>query len=133
VLQEDDIAAREKGILAQLDSATRHHLNFFNLLFSADMEEAYPNSSRILKKGLEQLPVVFNYLGESREDSALFDHMDADGQKASVNEAIFFETQHVDKVLEISLILPYEEDRQYIHQIFQAASDRLLTALTISQ
>ncbi|WP_337916454.1 non-ribosomal peptide synthetase [Paenibacillus sp. 23TSA30-6] len=133
VLQEDDIVAREKGILAQLDSATRHHLNFFNLIINADMEEAYPDSSRILKKGLEQLPVVFNYLGESREDSALFDHMDVDGQKASVNEAIFFETQHVGQVLEISLILPYEEDRQYIHQIFQAASDRLLNALTISQ
>lgn len=133
VLQEDDIAAREKGILAQLGSATRHHLNFFNLMINTDMEEAYPDSSRILKKGLEQLPVVFNYLGESREDSALFDQMDADGEKLSVNKAIFFEIQHVGKVLEISLILPYEEDRQYIHQIFQAASDRLLNALTISQ
>ncbi|WDZ59769.1 non-ribosomal peptide synthetase [Paenibacillus polymyxa] len=133
VLQEDDTESYEKSIHTHLDFASRYHLNFFNLIFNAEMEKAYPISSSILIKGLEQLPIVFNYLGEGREDAELLDNLHTEGTQANVNKVIFFESEHVGDILKISLTIPYHENDQYIHQIFQTASDRLLNALTILQ
>ncbi|AZH29547.1 non-ribosomal peptide synthetase [Paenibacillus sp. M-152] len=133
VLQEDDMEPYEKRIHTHLDFASRYHLNFFNLIFNAEMEEAYPVSSSFLKKGLGQLPIVFNYLGEGRDNTELLDNLYTESTQTNVNKVIFFESEHIGDILKISLTIPYKENRQYIHQIFQTARDRLLNALTILQ
>ncbi|WP_155252353.1 non-ribosomal peptide synthetase, partial [Paenibacillus polymyxa] len=133
LLLKEERISYENDIQKLLDTATHHHLNFFNLIFNEEMKSAYPQSSNILKKGLEQLPIVFNYLGEMQGGLNEIGALDRKKEQANGGKAIFFESVYTESVLQISLSLPFEEDHEKIHRIFQAASDRLLTALTISQ
>ncbi|WP_149094984.1 hypothetical protein [Paenibacillus terrae] len=133
LLLKEERISYENDIQKLLDTAAHHHLNFFNLIFNEEMEPTYPQSSSILKKGLEQLPIVFNHLGEMQGGLKKIGALDRKKEQANGGKAIFFESVYTESVLLISLSLSFEEDHEKIHRIFQAASDRLLNALTISQ
>ncbi|ALP39242.1 hypothetical protein ASL14_25435 (plasmid) [Paenibacillus sp. IHB B 3084] len=88
----------ENDIQRLLDIATNRHLNFLNLIFNKEMEPAYPQSSSILKKGLEQLPIVFNYLGEMQEDINMLSTLKA-GKEQVGGEKRFSLSLHIQEVV----------------------------------
>ncbi|MEC0184784.1 condensation domain-containing protein, partial [Paenibacillus peoriae] len=133
LLQKEEEISYENDIQKPLDVAVNHYLNFFNLIFNEEMKSAYPQSSSILKKNFEQLPIVFNYLGEMQEDSKLLGTLNRPKKEANGGKAIFFESAYTASVLKISLFLPYEEDYEEIYRIFQAVNEKVLSGLTIPQ
>ncbi|MBE0343466.1 hypothetical protein E4V51_24540 [Paenibacillus sp. 28ISP30-2] len=54
-------------------------------------------------------------------------------EQANGGKAIFFESVYTGSGLQISLFLPYEEDREDIHRIFQAVNDKILSDLTVTK
>ncbi len=133
LLHKEGMISYENDIQRLLDIAINRHLNFLNLIFNKEMEPAYPQSSSILKKGLEQLPIVFNYLGEMQEDINMLSTLKAGKEQVGGGKAIFFESAHTGSGLQISLFLPYDEDREDIHRIFQAVNDKVLSDLTVTK
>ncbi|MGG1672071.1 condensation domain-containing protein, partial [Paenibacillus sp. NRS-1783] len=133
LLQKEEEISYENVIQKPLDVAANHHLNFFNLIFNEEMKSVYPQSSSILKKNFEQLPIVFNYLGKMQEDSKLLSTLNRPKKDANGSKAIFFESAYTASVLKISLSLPYEEDCEEIYRLFQAANEKVLSDLIIPQ
>ncbi|MVO98369.1 non-ribosomal peptide synthase/polyketide synthase [Paenibacillus lutrae] len=120
-----------QDIQKKLNLAVSRNLNFLNLIYNDEMTSSYPLSKQYMKQSLQQLPIVFNYLGESSDKAQLFEDMQMfenleDGAKISSGKPIiFFTVQHQDDALRISLELPYEEDQSFIKELLEAELGRL--------
>ncbi|TKH41704.1 hypothetical protein C1I60_20515 [Paenibacillus terrae] len=133
LLHKEEMPSYHAVIKKQLSVAANHHLNFFNLIFNEEMEPIYPQASSMLKKGLGQLPIVFNYLGEMQEASKMLSTLNRSTTLVDGEEVIFFEAAHTGAVLQIFLRLPYEEKHEDIYRILQAANDKIISDLAIRQ
>ncbi|MFK4471620.1 amino acid adenylation domain-containing protein [Paenibacillus sp. RC73] len=133
LLHKEEMPSYHAVIKKQLSVAANHHLNFFNLIFNEEMEPIYPQASSMLKKGLGQLPIVFNYLGEMQEASKMLSTLNRSTTLVDREEVIFFEAAHTGAVLQIFLRLPYEEKHEDIYRILQAANDKIISDLAIRQ
>ncbi|WP_431088386.1 amino acid adenylation domain-containing protein [Paenibacillus sp. 8b26] len=133
LLHKEEMLSYHAVIKKQLSVAANHHLNFFNLIFNEEMEPMYPQASSMLKKGLGQLPIVFNYLGEMQEASKMLSTLNRSTTLVDGEEVIFFEAAHTGAVLQIFLRLPYEEKHEDIYRILQAANDKIISDLAIRQ
>ncbi|WP_026281361.1 non-ribosomal peptide synthetase [Paenibacillus massiliensis] len=130
LLVEESPDQRVQHLQGMLDTVIHHHVNFFNLIMNEEMVAIYPESSSLLKMGLKQLPIVFNYLGDITEEVELGEYLHdlvvLDG-KESAADVIYFEVRSSDNRLHIDLTLPYTEPKVDLTDMFEKHKEKVLS------
>lgn len=128
-------------VRAILNTVTKHHINFFNLLYNKSMRELYSQSCKHLLAAFAGMPIVFNYLGEQEAEDQQWNQMIQNEQYSllpyagdkTIEPVIYVTAQHIDNQLYLSLLLPYEEDMQIIQMMMQQQSQSLSLYLDTDQ
>lgn len=123
--------ADSESVRDKLQTAAARNINFLNLVYNEQTASNYPKSRRLLQKGLDSTAIVYNYLGESEDAAYLFEEAEAAGGESHAQQppVLHFTSQHQGSVWQISVTLPYREEKETIMEMLEKELQTLAASL----
>ncbi|OAB38378.1 non-ribosomal peptide synthetase [Paenibacillus glacialis] len=119
-------------ITQKIQIASDHNVHFSNLLYNTSVEPAFLDARNILLQAFEKMPINFNYLGELSEEADL-DYLDAEGVNCDNPNRILYMTWHKGNTIHMTMVLPCEEDKDYIRELLDDVAQKQIQDYTSAQ
>ncbi|MCR8843449.1 amino acid adenylation domain-containing protein [Paenibacillus sp. SC116] len=116
----DDPESLVAAVKERMDMAVQHNINVMSLMYDDQLAQQYAEASELLRKSLEGMPVIFNYVGESvlGELGQVIEH--AQHHDTEFNDrVIMFTARTSGEQLNLSLVLPFVEQFEWMEQLIK--------------
>ncbi|MFB7816379.1 amino acid adenylation domain-containing protein [Paenibacillus chitinolyticus] len=123
--------ADSESVREKIQTAAARNINFLNLVYNEQTASNYPKSRHLLRKGLDGIAIVYNHLGESEDAAYLFEETEAAGGDSYAQQppVLHFTSQHQGSVWQISVTLPYREEKEAIIELLEKELQALAASL----
>ncbi|PGK35769.1 hypothetical protein CN907_19390, partial [Bacillus anthracis] len=116
VSREMDFKKNGKKIKESIELAVSKNISFANLIFNEKMQEDYSMSKEYLKGSMQEIPIVFNFLGEIRNEQKILQSVDLQDANVKDRNRIICEVWYEEDMVYIALTIPYVESKELLEQ-----------------
>ncbi|SFT24166.1 non-ribosomal peptide synthetase, partial [Bacillus sp. 103mf] len=111
-----DLITSGKKIKENIELAVSKNISFANLIFNEKMQEDYSMSREYLKESLQEIPIVFNFLGEIRNEQKILQSVDLQEANVKDRNRIICEVWYEEDMVYVALTIPYVESKELLEQ-----------------